>query len=351
MSYKKILIVNLAGIGDLLLSLPALKALRKSFPKAKIYLLTTEKVYEIAKNFEFIDQIFCLKLNYGGTLGISSFWRHLITLLKLRRENFDLAVNMRTLVSDKSAKKMLVLLKIINPKKTAGRDTEKRGSFFDLKIPETQTGEKYESEYDLELVEALGVEVNDKEIDFKVSANDSADIEQQLLKRNIPKNSLIIGIHPGGMPTRRWPIENFCQLIVMLSKQIDCYFMITGGYNEINLAQRLEKTLPNKVISFADKLNIQQTAALIAKCNIFISNDTGPMHIAAILKMPLIALFGPGDIKRFDPRVIFKSAIVFYNKQECAPCEQVTCGKMICMQSIKTDDVAKAVIDLLKRTK
>jgi heptosyltransferase II len=351
MTYKKILIVNLAGIGDLLLSLPALKALRKSFPQAKICLLTSEKVYEIAKKIEFIDQIFCLKISYGGILGISSFCGHLISLLKLRKESFDLAVNMRTLVSDKSAKKMRLLLKIINPKRTAGRNTENRGSFFDLKIPETQIGEKYESEYDLELVEALGAAVIDKEIDFKVSADDAADIEQQLLKQNIPNNSLIIGIHPGGMPTRRWPIECFCQLIESLSKQIACYFVISGGYNEINLAQRLEKILPNKVISFAGKLNIQQTAALIAKCNIFIANDTGPMHIAAILKTPLIALFGPGDIKRFDPRIIFKSAIVFYNKQECAPCEQVNCDKMICMQSIKTEDVAKAVIELLKRTK
>ncbi|MFH1062922.1 MAG: glycosyltransferase family 9 protein [Candidatus Omnitrophota bacterium] len=349
MNYKKILIVNLAGIGDLLLSIPALKSLRESFPAAQISLLTTDKVYALAEDFEFIDNIYSLKMDYGGILGISRIFAHIITLLKLRMESFDVAVNMRTLVSDKSAKKMKLLLKIINPKKIAGRDTEKRGNFFDIKIPETQVGMKYESEYDLEMVEALGAAVVDREINFKVSADDLVDIEKKLLAQNISKDSIIIGIHPGGMPTRRWPIARFCQLVEMISKQVDCYFVITGGYNEINLAQMLVKTVPDKVISFAGELNIKQTATLIASCNVFISNDTGPMHIAAILKTPLIALFGPGDIKRFDPRVIFKPAIVFYNKQECAPCENVFCDNMICMQSIQTDDVAKAVIALLKR--
>jgi heptosyltransferase II len=349
MNYQKILIINLAGIGDLLLSIPALKALRSAFPQAKICLLTTAKVYEIAKDFTFIDEVLCLKLNYGGRLGISNLWGQIISLVKLRLENFDLAVNMRTLVSDKSAQKMHALIKFIKPRIAAGRDTEQRGDFFDIKIPESQIGDKYESEYDFELVQALGASVLDRKIDFKVSELDLTDINHKLLEQNVSKDSIIIGIHPGGMPTRRWPIENFCRLIEKISKEINCYFVITGSVSEIGLAQRLKETLPDRVISFADKLNIHQSAALISKCNVFISNDTGPMHIAAILKTPLIALFGPGDIKRFDPRVIFKQAIVFYHKVACAPCEKVNCADMFCMQAIQVDEVAKAVVDLLKK--
>lgn len=349
MNYQKILIINLAGIGDLLLSTPALKALRKSFPKAKILMLTSAKVYELAQEFEFIDKVFCIELNYGGIIGTANFWSQSIGLIRLRMERFDIAINMRTLVSDKSAHKMHALIKFIKPRKSAGRDTEKRGSFFDIKIPETQIGQKYESDYDIDLVEAVGATVIDRKIDFKPKDNDLTDIKQKLLAKNISKDSIIIGIHPGGMPTRRWPIEKFCQLMEKISKEINCYFVITGGNNELSLEQRLVGTLPNRTISFINKLNINQTAALISRCNVFVSNDTGPMHIAAILKTPLIALFGPGDIKRFDPRVIFEPAKVFYNKQECAPCEQVFCDNMQCMRSIDPETVAKTVINLLKK--
>ncbi|MBU1086348.1 MAG: glycosyltransferase family 9 protein [Candidatus Omnitrophica bacterium] len=349
MNYKKILIINLAGIGDLLLSIPALKALRSSFPEARIWMLTSSKVYELAQNFEFIDKLVCLDLNYGGIIRRANFWGQIIGLIKLRMEKFDIAINMRTLVSDKSAHKMHALIKFIKPRKAAGRDTEKRGNFFDIKIPETQIGEKYESEYDIDLVEALGAVGVERKINFKVRESDLADIKQKLQEKNIRKDSIIIGIHPGGMPTRRWPIERFCQLIEQVGKTINCYFVITGGYNELSLGQRLVQILPGKTISFVNKLNIKQTAALISRCNVFITNDTGPMHIAAILKTPLIALLGPGDIKRFDPRIIFDQAKVFYNKQECAPCEQVFCDNMKCMKSIDTETVAKTVINLLKK--
>ncbi len=351
MNYKKILIINLAGIGDLLLSIPALKALRGCFPDANISLLTTRKVYELAKNFEFIDKVVCLNLNYGGILGLSNLLGQIFSLIKLRMENFDIAINMRTLVSDKGAHKMQALIKFIKPKKAAGRDTERRGNFFDIKIAEAQIGQKYEMEYDIDLIEALGAKVLDKNIDFNVSKDSIIDIEEKISELNINKESIVVGIHPGGMPTRRWPIQRFCKFIELINKEINCYFVITGGPGELDLAQKLVATLPDKVISFVDQLSINQTAALIKRCNLFISNDTGPMHIAAVLKTPLIALFGPGDIKRFDPRVIFEKAIVFYNKQECAPCEHVFCEDMICMKSIKTEDVAKTSVAFLKGIK
>lgn len=346
MKYEKILIIDLGGIGDLLLAAPALKALRKGFPQAKICLLTAEKVCELAKSFGFIDKVVCLDLNYGGILGISL--SHILNLIKLRIENFDLAINMRTLVTEKSADKMHALIKFIRPKKTAGRDTEQRGGFFDIRIPETLIGQKYESDYDIDLIEALGIKVTDKNIDLEISEKNLLAVEQLLLKEGIGKNSFLIGMHPGGMPTRRWPIQRFSEFIRLVNTEENCYFVITGNAGDVDLAQKLADVLPGKVISFAGKLSIGQTAALIKKCRLFISNDTGPMHIAAILKTPLIALFGPGDIKRFDPRVISEQAVVFYNKQECAPCEQVICDKMICMQSIKAEDVAKAAVALFR---
>lgn len=221
MNYKNILIINLAGIGDLLLSVPALQSLRRSYPDAVISMLTTEKVYDIAKDLDCVDHLYIFDMSYGGGLGISNVIKHMACLIKLRNEKFDIAVNMRTLVSDKSAKKMHWLLKIIHPKKTAGRDTEKRGDFFDIKIPETQIGQKYESEYDLDTVRALGATVLDESIEFKIASEEMAFIEEQLQKQNIKNDALLIGIHPGGMPSRRWSIDRFVRLIEIISKEMD----------------------------------------------------------------------------------------------------------------------------------
>lgn len=138
MKLNKILIINLAGIGDMLLCLPALKALGKAYPDAQLSLLTTEKVYDLVKDLEYIDNIYTLKMHYGGKLaGVFGYIR---TLFALRRKRFDIAVNMRTLVTDASALKMKFLLKIINPAKTAGRNTDLRGDFFNIKILRRKRG-------------------------------------------------------------------------------------------------------------------------------------------------------------------------------------------------------------------
>jgi ADP-heptose:LPS heptosyltransferase len=348
-NYEKILIIELAGIGDLLLSIPALKAIRNSFPQAKICMLAAEKVRGLAADLPFIDNVYYFKMQYGGGLSKASILRHLAVLLKLRAEKFDIAVNMRTLVSDQSAKKMKFLLDLIKPQKTAGRNTEQRGSFFDISIPESQIGEKYESEYDLDTARAIGAEIVDKKIDFVVPENDIAFIERRFMSGGISKNEKIIGIHPGGMPSRCWPIQRFKTLIENISSKLNCCFVITGGRSELMLADELRKVIHAKAVSFVGQLTIKQTAALISKCDLFISNDTGPMHIAAVLKTPLIALFGPGDITRFDPRVIFQEAVVFYNKADCAPCENVDCDDMKCIKSIDVAEVEKAVFDLIKK--
>ncbi|MFH1459651.1 MAG: glycosyltransferase family 9 protein [Candidatus Omnitrophota bacterium] len=346
-NYKKILIVNLAGIGDILLCTPALRALQADYPKAEISFLTTEKVYEVVKDLPYLHRIYVFSLSYGGKFIFFNLLRHFYILFKLRREKFDLAINMRTLVSDQGAKKIKFLFKIINAKKTLGRNTEGRGSFFNIKIPETQNGQKYELEYDIDTVGALGVKVKDKTIDFIIEERDENNINRLLSGKELSPDDLLIGIHPGGMPSRRWPIENFRKIIELVYKKTKCKFVITGSMPEKNLADRLVNEFPDYAISFIDKLSIKELGALIKKCRVFISNDTGPMHIAAILGVPLIALFGPGDITRFDPRNISKKVKVFYEKVACAPCEKVDCDDLKCMQRIRPEEVVQAIWEFL----
>ncbi len=345
--YKKILIVNLSGIGDFLLSTPALRAIKKRYPEAEISALLSSKVCEIAGDRKYVDKVHCFHIGYGGFVPPGKIYANIKTLLLLRRSSFDLALNMRTLQKSSSALKVRLLRGIIKPKKTAGRDTEGRGGFYDIKIPETIPGGKYEMEYDLGLVSKLGCGVRDKRVDLAIDTESAYKVNEILKKAGVTDEDIIIGIHPGGMPSRRWGVGNFSKVIGELGRERGYKFVITGGPGEADLAGGIERESISDVINLAEALTLKELAALIKRCGLYIANDTGPMHIAAILGRPLVAIFGPGDITRFDPRNITDKAVVLYEKQECAPCEKVKCEDMRCLKVIKVEDVTKAARDLL----
>ena len=346
---EKVLIVNLGGIGDFLLSTPAIKALKEGSDSA-LFLLSSPRIAQFAKKLSYIEQVYTFYIGYGGIIFLTKILRNITTLLKLKKKHFDLAINMRTLYSDKGAKKNKFLLDIINPKLKAGRDTEGRGYFFDIKIPETKIGQKYELEYDIDIVKALGIEVKDRSINFPISKEASEVVRSILEKEGVRKEDILIGLHPGGMPSRRWPIENFSQVIKEISKRIPfSKFVITGGRDETNLGKKLVKITDVRMINLAGKLNIEELGALIKRCSLYISNDTGPMHIAAILKTPLVAIFGPGDITRFGPRNISDKVLVLYKKVDCAPCEKISCSDLKCLRAINPGEVVDLALHLLEQ--
>lgn len=294
---KKILIVNFGGIGDILLSKPALSALKNLYTEAEISILVAPHIVEITKTIPFIKEVipfhFITDKSHGGK-HFFNFKRvkDVIQLLyTLRKKKFDIAINMRTITSTPSAFKMAIIFFIINAKLNVGRDTDKRGFFFNVKIPETYVGKMHEMEYDLETVKTLGADISNKEINLHISPSNQNKIEELLKNNGVDKSDTLIGIHPGGIISRRWPIENFIKVIGILTEKLNCKIAITGGQSEVNLSQQFKKKPNNKVINFIGKIDMVELIALIKRCNIYITNDTGPMHIAAVLKTPMIAIF------------------------------------------------------------
>jgi len=340
---KEILIINLGGIGDLLLSVPALKAIRKKFIHARISLMIVPGACGMVKNMPCIDEIFLFDIKFG----VKEIWNNLKILAALRKKGFDLAVNMRTLVSKTSALKMKLLLKIIGSEIKAGRNTQGRGKFFDLKIGETDLGDKYEMDYDIEMAQALGAEVIDRELSFDFSEQDLLRVKRLLEDNGIYANDTIIGINPGGKRSRRWPVENFIKTIEKINEHHNCKFVITGVAQESGLAGKIKTITGINIINLVNRLNLQELGALIKTCRLYISNDTGPMHIAAILKTPLVAIFGPGHLRRFDPRNISDKAVVLQEQTACAPCNKAYCRDLFCLKRITPEKVIEASLNLL----
>jgi lipopolysaccharide heptosyltransferase II len=343
--------MNLGGIGDILLSTPALRALRKVYSDAEINLLVSPRVFPIGERMSYIDNVYPFEIQYGGSMPFRKAFHNFLILMKLRTMKFDLAINMRTLGSEKSAKKVKWILALINPGKTVGRDTEGRGYFYDVKIPETDEGTKYEMKYDIETVQALGAHVFDRNIEIEIEEKSKKNISTTLQSQGISRDDIIIGLHPGGMPSRRWPLEQFSEVAKKITEEIDCQFIITGGKDEVKLGKRLSEMSHGQIVDMSGRVNLDELCALINRCDLYISNDTGPMHIAAILRTPLVAIFGPGDVTRFDPRNISDTAIVMHECVDCAPCNRIECDTLICLKVITPKEVTRAALQLLKGKK
>lgn len=185
-----------------------------------------------------------------------------------------------------------------------------------------------------------------------IASKENTEFAENILKAEY-NGKKIIGIAVGGgenpgqeMHIKRWPKENYIKLIKTLKK--NHFILLFGGNSDEELSDDIVFAVGNGIMSVAGKTTIQQSIALMKKCSLFITHDCGALCLASTVNIPLIALFGPTDPKRFAP----KNAVVIKSKTKCSPCYDVygKYGKDIykecrenCMESIKVEDVIKTV--------
>lgn len=342
-NYNSILVVNLGGIGDLMLSTPALRAIRAAFPGARLWLLSSAGAAPYARSLAYFDGVCPFILSPG----LADLGRNLRTMAFLRAKGFDLAVNMRTIVSAMSRVKMQALFRFISAKKTAGRDTAGRGNFFEIRVPEHDGDERYEMEYDLAMAAAItGSIVKDTAIDFDIGDDSLIRVRTLLAEAGIGENDPVVGFHIGGKQSHAWPVDKFLETARLVAAQARCTFVVTGAGSDRSRAEQPAAGLP--MLNLAGRLELPELGALIRRCAVFVSPDSAPMHIAAALKTPLVAVFGPGYLRRFDPRNIFPGAVVLYEKVDCAPCNRQRCASRKCLAGIRPARVAETVVRLLR---
>lgn len=338
---KRILLIELAGIGDTILSTPAIRNLSKSFPNSFIYLLTFAQSAQLLRKFPYLNRIFTFNK------GLKRILNNISVLNELRGLHIDAAVNLYQHHSLKGVVKMALLFKFIRPQKTIGRNTDGKGFFYDIKIEDTLHSQRNDVEYKLDLVEAAGGEIKDRRLEVWFDDLDAKEVKELLQANSILDSDCLIGINPGGhKPAHRWDWKNFAQVCRDLAKSYQAKIIITGTEDERALAKRIIDILPNRAIDTCGKLSLTQLAALIKRCNLYISNDTAPMHIANALSTPLIAIMGPGSMKTAP----YQNARCVLLKRDlpCSPCFKSRCKNVQCLEAITISDVIQAADLLLK---
>ncbi len=333
----KIIIILPNWIGDVIMSLPFLEKSREVFKDAKIKILIKKDIYplieENCKTLN-ISPIFYTKKNFISSLQL---------IKKLKKENFDIGF-----ILPRSYRMFLITL-FSKVKKIYGyADTIKSFFYFKSLKRDKKSLSQHRVYYYLDI---LSLYKNfDYNIKPQLKINDKNKIwADEFLKKYQINNKIIIGINPGATygEAKCWKKDNYLILINKLkSIKNNFYFIVFGGKDNISYNSVFDNI--KNCLNLTGKLTIDKSAALIDKCNIFITNDTGPMHIADALNIDIIAIFGPTDPNETPP--FTKRDYLLYKKLSCSPCKKRECPENTnkCMELITVDKVVECVKKILK---
>lgn len=338
-SSHKILAIRTDRIGDLILSTPALHALREGFPGAEIWLLVEEKNQALVKNNPDLDRV----INYRRKQGLK---RYLQLIKQLRKAEFAV-----TVVMYPSFRWHLVALLTGAPYRYGYRA---KGAGFLLTHPLRDTRfshPRHEVETTLDLIRAMDIPVTDKRLRIYITDEAIEGTARFLEECRFDKTRPLVAIHPGShAPRVRWAIEDFAQLADMLVARYRTNIIIVGSEEETNLSRRLSNLMKSQSINACGRIGLQELAALLNRCHLFIGNSSGPMHLAAAVGTPTIAIFGniyPLDsYRRWRPWS--EQAITLHKDVGCSDCLPWSCRDMVCMKAITPEDVLPEADRFLK---
>ncbi len=336
--FKKILVFRSGMIGDVLMTTPLLKSIRKKFPKADITYLVGDWSKKAIQGNPNIDSI----ITFDDRIIFKKKITKLIRLIRqIRKQRFDLC-----LVLDKHYL-IGILAWLFKIPTRIGFNRSGEGFANNFNIP--FTGKKHEIEYNMDIAKFLGADSNDKQMEINLTKKDT-EFANKFLKKYKNKKKLI-GISPGAaqnpgqnMPLKRWPTENYAELADILSKKAT--IILVGGPGDIKIAEKMNSFMKAKPINAVGIIALKESAALIKKCRLFITHDSGPMHLSAAVGTPTIALFGPTQPKRFGP-IGKKHRIIIKRAKNC-PCYDMygnykKCRKSRCMENLSVKKVADVI--------
>ncbi len=339
----KILVIKLSSIGDVILSTAALRSIRQKFPKGnlgnyKISVLIGEESKDILLRCPYLDELLVCDLK-NKDKGLTGLWG--IGRI-LRKKNFDLVIDLQ----NSRASHLLAFLS--NSVHRYGYNNKKFSFLLNHAIAD-QKPLVDPVTHQFRVLKMLGIDLLDNALELWPSGEDHKVVEELLDAQWLSQSQKVVGINISASKrwsTKLWPTEYLVCLIEELGLK-DIRVIITGTQEDQALANMLINSLKNtKVINACGKTNINELAVLIKKCQVFISADSSPLHIASAVGTPFIALFGPTDARRHLPPG--KNYLVINKELHCSPCYKTKCRGKGCMQQISPAEVFEAVMKLLK---
>ena len=281
--FKRILIIRLAPLGETVLTTPVIQALRQHFTEAYI-------VYMVAPTRE---DLVSANPHLNEVITYQSSVPKLIHQIHQRK--FDIAVVLQPTF------RLVLLTFLARIPFRVGFETNSGGKWLlHASVPNNTV--QHETQRYLDVVRTIGIEVADDEPDVFVDDEGKVWRDDFLESKNLNDGRPIIGLNPGAATSyRRWSVDNFATLANMFHDTYDAHIIITTGPNEGELAHQVQRQMAFSS-TIVDDVTLMKLAGLLQRCHLYISNDTGPMHLSTAVKTPTIALFGGSNPNQWGPK-------------------------------------------------
>ena len=337
---KRILIFNVNWLGDVLFSSATIRNIRRNYPHSYIACIIPSRCYPILKSNPYLDEviIFDEKDRHKGMLAKLNF----VSLLK--NKAFDTVYLLHRSFS------RALICRLAGIEERIGYYTKKRAFLLTKKIPPPKKDSLHRIDYYLDVIEKAGLRVEDRYLDFHFSPEDQKVVDDFLAKNSVGRNDFIVALNPGGnwMP-KRWPKDYWAQLADKLITQLGAKVIITGSIADLSLARQIKEKMQEKPLVACGCLNIKQLGALAKTVDLFVTADTGPMHIAnAVGARKIIAIFGPTS-KEITGPYPETNVVILQKDIGCSiPCYKASCQNNRCMKAVTPDDVLVEIREIRK---
>ena len=328
---KNILIRGTNWIGDAVMTMPAVAAVRKTFPDARISILAKPWVAEVYRLSSALDEVILFQSPgvHGGIRGKIRLAR------ELKSMGFDVAILLQNAIE------AAIIARLAGIPVRAGYNTDGRGLLLTHSVRRTEAIRKvHQTGYYLEMVQSLGCQSAGADVRLRPGRDYDVLAEGIFDACGIGREGVFVGIGPGATygPAKRWFPERFAAVADRIIDDYSARVIVFGSNDDRESADKVQQYARNTLINLAGKTNLKETIAMMARCNLIISNDSGLMHVAGALNIPTVAIFGSTNPVATSP--VGDKSVVVYKEASCSPCLKKTCPTDFrCMDAISVDDV------------
>ncbi len=350
---ERILIIRLSAIGDVVRTLPAVNALRERFPTAHIAWVVEEKARDVLVHQPEIDETIVFQRNRWkkallNPLGFLRTTGEVYRFVReLRGRHYDVAFDFHGIL------KSGLISYMSGAKERVGFDRgyckEWNHLFNNRKVsPRSNRINRFERNFSL--LGPLGLDGVRGDVDLHVSQEDMEYVDQFFLGRRPGMSGPLVAIHPGTSSKttyKRWSPTKYTELADRLVEELKVSVLFTWGPGERAMVDEVRARMRRDSMVAPETRSLKQLAEIFRRCSVYVGNDTGPMHIASLVKTPVVGIFGPTDPivnapYEGTPHIIVRKDL------SCSPCRNRGCKDVECMKAISSQDVFEAAKMLLE---
>jgi heptosyltransferase-1 len=330
---NKILLIRLRRIGDVVMTTPAVAALKRALPLASLTYVIEEPLRRLVEGSPDLDRVIVVPPDQGAAAFLG-FVR------EIRREKYDAVLDFH------GGPRASRIAWLSGAKLKVGYELKYKSVFYDIRVPRSRPeGRIHSVESHFSLVRALGLRVEEPlpPLSLPPARKEEKEKIDQFWTENDLAAARVIILHIGaGNEFRDWGRENLSALADLLARQAGAKIVLVGAQSDRPRATGIQSISPSSVLSLAGELNFIELRDLIARAALFVGPDSGPMHIAATTKTPIVALFGPTLPANFAP---WRAESTLMEKDlDCRPCKQRRCltRDFRCLRTITPAEVLAA---------